>query len=164
MNRLCLAVLFVGIVTACAGRPTLEDVTNKPDRENWLQMVGFWYAEIPLDDGSVRRSLVRRGSDGIMEIEIETVGPDGSRRRHAEVLRWGVHGDVYMTELVAMLRDGEIRQVHSYHPSYHVAYKIRSLTPERFVYQAVDDDHVFTLDRIEPTFDISDVPMGGELR
>ena len=120
-------------------------------------MIGKWYGSQPTKEGGVKKWIVERMSPGTYKIVFRIYEKDAtSYWEQIEVGEWGVSGPVYFSILRGWVKDGKLTPADPTDPFNYDAYKIISLTDEKFEYENYDSGDVYGIKKVPISFDFPD--------
>ena len=157
----CILVTFV--VSACAGYQSPPAITAaKPDLPQSEQdtrdaLVGNWVGYAPLKSGGQRRWLNQRYDDGGYVLTFVVKPERGEPETSQEVGLWGVSGPIYFSVMKGWIYEDQLIPSDPSDISYYDAYKIISITEERFEYESFSTGNRFVLERVSDEFSPDDL-------
>ena len=115
-------------------------------------MVGTWFGEAKTKDGGSRMHIVQRKEDGSAVILFRAFEPDGTVQNSAEVNHWGLDGDIYFSMTRGWLNNSGFKPADITRAYFYDAYKVISLSEEKFEYQHIVSGNRYEVKRVEDGF------------
>lgn len=154
----CAVVITLG---ACGREPKTASTSARPIATSAVDtvraratLIGRWYGDELLVDGSRQRWVTTRKVDGTYHVQFRVVDEDGGVDEWSETGVWGVRLPIYFTIAQEMLRGDERRVSDGTNSAMYDAYEINTLTDESFSYTSFASGNVFTMTKVDDNFEL----------
>ena len=115
-------------------------------------LLGRWYGEKILEEGSHQRWLMERFTDGTYRIDFELTSPNNSIESWSETGIWGVRLPIYFTVTQTMGQNDLLKLTNASDPSFYDAYHVQTLAKDSFVYESYTSGNVFQTSKVDSNF------------
>ncbi|WP_348674931.1 hypothetical protein [uncultured Abyssibacter sp.] len=156
MKHWLIAILAVGIMgCSMLGGSDDEAAFHFPDEETESArelMIGNWFGEKRLDDGSLQEWLVKRAADGTYLIEFRLTEAGGSIDTWSEVGIWGIRKPIYFTAVRGFVEGERMFPINTNDHALYDAYEVIVLDDDEFTYRSYTSGNRFTVKRVSEDF------------
>jgi hypothetical protein len=161
MRRTSVNLLFVIIVlfgcqtndTSTAAISAYKPALSSSQEESWNLMLGKWYGNQPVVEGTYREQIVSRFPNGTYQITFRDHDEPGDYKDEIEVGFWGISGPVYFTIFTGRIRDNEFIPSNPPNPYSYDAYEIIRLTDAEFEYETFAAGNGFSVEKVSDDFE-----------
>jgi len=116
---------------------------------NRQQLIGTWFRNKVLGDGSVENEFAQIAEDGSYEFSFSIHDSEGLLIQESiELGDWGLVGDIHFTIAKAECIEEEQYQADFTDPDNYHAYKVVELNHQIFKYQHIVSNEVFIMKRV----------------
>lgn len=126
---------------------------SEAEVEAWKLMVGTWYGTSSTHNGGLVQRLAEKYPDGTYKVRFRIHAPGGEIFERTEVGHWGISGDIYFAIYRGRIEGEELVRSDPSDPYNYDAYKILSLTENRFEYEHVSNGNRYAVERVGPDFE-----------
>lgn len=155
MKTLLLLLALLPVACASHSSPLVRVADEKPeifaDQVNRDQLVGLWFGESPVKDGSSMKWLIERRKDGTYISRFKITNAQGTREQ-TETGFWGIAGGVYFTLTRGFVEKGRVLPVDFTNATYADTYKALRVAPSEFAYRSLSTQEEFTVKRVGRDF------------
>ncbi len=155
--RIIITALLAFSLSACLSLPTSDEqvVAIKPDLpkdqiEAWNKMLGKWYGAQPMESGETYEWVVTRTVEGRFKLEAR----QSRGEIYTEVGEWGLAGPIYFVIAKGWVENEIFIPTDPTDPYFRHAYEVIELTDSTFKYRAFSDGSIFTMQKVEPDFEL----------
>lgn len=112
-------------------------------------LIGTWYRNEVLSDGSVQTELAEMSEDGAYEFAFSIHNSEGKLTQQSiELGDWGLVGNIHFTIAKAECVDNEQFPADLANPDNYHAYEVIELSHQLFKYKHIVSNEVFILRRV----------------
>ncbi len=157
------AVVFT--LGACGREPKTALTSARPPATSSIDtvqarsiLIGRWYGDKLLDDGSRQRWINTRKVDGTYHVQFRVVDEAGDIEEWSENGVWGVRLPIYFTIAQEILQGDERQVSDGTHSVMYDAYEIHALTADSFSYSSFASGNLFTMTKVDDNFEMRSAP------
>lgn len=115
-------------------------------------LIGSWYGEKLLDDGSQQKWVMTRFNDGTYSVKFQIKGKDGQIDQWSEEGIWGTKKPIYFTATRTYIEKGIESPANTLDAALYDAYRIIELTDKKFSYYSYSSGNIFTVKKVDNSF------------
>jgi hypothetical protein len=128
------------------------------------QLLGKWYGDQVLKDGTRQRWLITRSSEGAYISEFETTDVTGKSDRQTEIGYWGIRYPIYFTTVQYFKEGDRSYPADTRDPSLYDAYRVMNLDDSGFRYRSYTSGTVFEVKRVDYDFTLDSQAPAVEIK
>ncbi|MFZ4724845.1 MAG: hypothetical protein ACOYMD_05320 [Paludibacter sp.] len=145
---LCSCSIFENRVLAFLPEPTLKQ------NADWKNRCGKWYSKSITKENETREEICDSYEDGTFILKTKTMDKEGNITIHIESGEWGISGNIYFTIIKAITENAVQGEVDVLSPFYRDAYKIKSLSDKKMVYQHINTKDIYVDIKVDKNFEL----------